>query len=206
MASRKNLFDADLQEMKEMMRVGKSTEKKGDYALLYTGELLDQDEQQRVVDELLAEAQQISSSGRKWFRVIYVFLGVLFFTLLGESFVRPFEMNHQRVFENLVPHIFFQVYYVCMCACFLLGGYAIHSGLQAVPRILKAIGAVLCSSMFLGWILIFLQLKVTEPSLYWLPGVPVGIVALAVYTDRSFNDLLSDVSNLESLKYDYKKA
>jgi len=192
--------------MREMMRMAKSAEEKGDYDLLNTGELLDQDEQQRVIDELLAEAQQISASGRKWFRVIYMVLGVLFFTLLGESFLRPFEMNHQRVFENLVPHIFFQVYYVCMCACFLLGGYVVYSGLQAIPRILKVLGGVLCGSMFLGWILIFLQLKVTEPSLYWLPGVPLGIVAIAVYTDRSFNELLRDVANLENLKYDYKKA
>jgi len=179
---------------------------KGEYAALFTGELLDEDEQQRVVNELLAEAQEISATGRKWFRIVYLVLGVLFFTLLGESFLRPFEMNHQRVFENLVPHIFFQVYYVCMSACFLLGGYAIHSGLHAIPRILKVIGAVLCGSMFLGWILIFMQLKVTEPSLYWLPGVPVGIVALAVYTDRSFNELLREVADLEGLKYDYKKA
>lgn len=180
--------------------------KNHEYSLLDSAEPLDADEQQRIVDELLAEAQRITSSGRSYFQWIYFGLGILFFTILGESFLRPFEMNHQMVFQNVVPHIFFQVYYICMCACFLLGGFVIHNGINSIPRSLKFLAFILCGCMFLGWAIIFIQYKVTELSLYWLPGVPVACVALAVYTDRDYEDLLKEVNRLNDLKYNYKKA
>jgi hypothetical protein len=175
-------------------------------ALLNSTEILDEDEQQAVLEELMMEAQRVSSAGRSYFTWLYVALAVVFFTVLGFSFLHPFEMSHQKVFHNMVPHVFFQVYYVSMSLCFIMGGYAIHNGMSAIAWWVKMVSCFICGSMTTGWTLIFFAYQVTEPSLYWLPIVPVVCLCLAVYTDRDYDSLLVEVARLADLKYDYKKA
>lgn len=175
-------------------------------SLLSSTDMLDDGEQQSVIDELNREALRVSSMGRMGFTWLYVGLAVLFFTVLGFSFMHPFEMSHQKVFHNMVPHVFFQVFYVSMSLCFILGGYAIRFGVSSVNKWLKLCACFICGSMTAGWTLIFFAFKVTEPSLYWLPLVPIACILLAVYMDRDYNSLFVEVARLSDLKYDYKKA
>ncbi len=174
--------------------------------LLESIDPLDSDEQQAIIDDIQRQANRLDSSSRKNMLITYFVLAVIFFVVLGFSFLHPFEMSHQRVFSKLVPHVFFQVYYVMMCLVFLIAGYAVQRGIAAVPRILKILCFLVCCSLSFGWCWIFIANHVTEPSLYWLPCVPLATMGLTVYFDNDNKSLIQEVDRLKNLKYDYKKA
>ena len=175
-------------------------------SLLESSDPLDSDEQQAIIDDITAEANQLNQGSRWNMRILYLTLAVVFFTVLGFSWVHPFEMSHQRVFKDMVPHVFFQVYYVLMCIIFIVAGVAIQDGISSINLYIRIIGLIICCALSLGWAFIFYAHHVTEPSLYWLPSVPIATIALTWYFDSDNDAFLREVARLNDLKYDYKKA
>jgi hypothetical protein len=175
-------------------------------SLLDSIDPLDIDEQQKIIDGLRAELDEQNKSSRRQFGILYLIVAIILFTCLGTSYLKPFEMSHQHVFEFMVPHIYFNIYYFCMCVIFILGGYSFLYGLNMISKIIKIIAIITCTLLTLIWIGIFIQLGVTEPSLYWLPVLPILSLIVAWYFDKDYNELFHDIQHLDTLKYDYKKA
>ena len=175
-------------------------------SLLHSIDPLDNDEQQKIIEDLQREADELSRSNRMTMRVLYLVIASILFIVWTYSYMYPFEMSHQKVFHDLVSHTFFQIYYVVMCVIFLIASYAIYEGMSAIPKHVKIAVAFLSMSLSIIWASVFWEHGVSEPSLYWLPLVPVASVALAVYLDRDNDRLLREVARLSNFKYDFKKA
>ena len=124
-------------------------------SLLTSIDPLDNDEQQKIIDDLQAEADRLNYGSRRNMRIIYLVLATVFFTVLGFSWLHPYEMSHQKVFHDMVPHVFFQSYYVLMCIIFIIAGFAIQDGVASINIYIKLVVFLVCCALSLGWAFIF---------------------------------------------------
>ena len=175
-------------------------------AIAQNEDYLDSVEQDELVQNLESEVQRQVRLNRLTFNILYLGIAVVFFCCLGYSQVYPYEMDHQEVFKDLIPRLFFDIYYVCMIIYFVLGAIVMGYGYEKVGRTAKLIGITLCAVFTVGWTLIFIQHQVTNPVLYWLPLTPLVAGLLALYIDNDLNRLVSNLEGLKHSKYDYKKA
>ena len=81
-------------------------------------EPLDNTEQDKIVQDLIQEANKNSNTTRKYFYWIYNAIALIFIGLLSYSSSYPMDMSHQQVFESLIPHYVFQVFYALSVVLF----------------------------------------------------------------------------------------
>lgn len=79
---------------------------------------IDRDEQDRITNGIISEAKQYSKRMRILFTWLYIVISFIFINLLIYSSLYPMVVSHQSVFLGLVPHYFFQIFYVFTSASF----------------------------------------------------------------------------------------
>lgn len=76
-----------------------------------SADILDTNEQEKVVDELRLEAQRQTDKARSMFQVLLWTAAVGFAGCFISGFWAPWAMDHEYVFRSLIPYELFQVYY-----------------------------------------------------------------------------------------------
>jgi len=188
-------------------RVRKMTErKKAGSSVSDKAEPIDTEEQEKIIQDMMADAKRQSDNARRNFHAIYLVLA----TMMGSCFVYsalfPFEMEHQTVFRGLLPHGAFQVHYAASLVAFLLCSLIVKRGFSGLPAWTKVTAIVLCCATSAAWSAVFYVHSVTAPTLYWLPLSNLAGVALAIYVDRDAEVLEHDVDGLHASKYEFKKV
>jgi hypothetical protein len=74
--------------------------------------LLDEDEQNRLTEELKNEAANQSNLQRKMFYFAFCAVAAIFLVCFIFSVLFPWEMNHQVHFKEQFPHYWFLMFYV----------------------------------------------------------------------------------------------
>lgn len=92
------------------------------------GEVLDETEQNKIIEDLTSQAAQLSDSTRKMFMWLFIIISAGFFFCVVHSTNNPWSMEHQRHFRELVPHFLFQVYYAASSFCFAIAAVVIQVG------------------------------------------------------------------------------
>lgn len=95
-------------------------------------EILSTEDQQKVIDELKAEASQQSGFFRNAFFVIFMGVAFAFLICLGYSFVQPWGLMHQQHFKDKIPHAAFLLYYALSAYCFVVAGLLVKVSLDSL--------------------------------------------------------------------------
>ncbi len=77
-----------------------------------SAEILDSDEQDAIVRDLEREANEQDSALRTVSCFTFRGIAALFALLFLYSAYMPMSMDHQSVFQDIVPHLVFQVFYI----------------------------------------------------------------------------------------------
>lgn len=86
---------------------------------------IDEDEQDKIASELKQQAAGQTSSIRTIFQYIFMVIVLILFICLLYSAFSPWEMEHQRVFLNVVPIYGFFSYYCGSMYCFAICGFIV---------------------------------------------------------------------------------
>lgn len=90
--------------------------------LIAKQEILDSDEQERVIHDLKMQAWRQSSQARMLFSSIFFGLAALFAVIFVFSHINPWMASHQHAFRDLLPHSLFQIFYILTgINCLLVG-------------------------------------------------------------------------------------
>jgi hypothetical protein len=81
---------------------------------------IDEDEQDKIADELKLQALAQSTSFRNIFHYIFLVVVLILFICLLYSIFSPWEIDHQQVFKDLLPIYGFFSYYCASMFCFLV--------------------------------------------------------------------------------------
>ena len=89
-------------------------------------EVLDEAEQNKIIEDLTSQAAQLSSSTRKFFMWLFIFISGCFFFCIVHSSNNPWSMEHQRHFREVVPHSLFLTYYAASSFCFAIAAVVVQ--------------------------------------------------------------------------------
>ncbi len=82
-------------------------------------EPLDEQEQSQIIDELKAQALSQTQSFRNLFSFVFYLIAGIFCVCSIYTVYFPWEMQHQKHFQELVPHWAFLGHYVGSVFCFV---------------------------------------------------------------------------------------
>lgn len=192
-------------------------------------EMLTEEEQKKIIEDMKQEASQQADYFRKLFSLLFIIIALIFIIIAFLSFIRPFTLEHQRHFAELVPLEFFLIYYIGSAFCFTVAALVarvstviFHSTIQAflnlvsshlqnpqdttLKTICQVTAYILGFFMFVTWTKIFYIHGVTNPVLYWIPLADMAALLLAQYVDFDAKGLVLSAEGLENYRYDHKSA
>ena len=85
-----------------------------------SNEVLTEEEQKKIIEDMKQEASQQADYFRKLFSLLFIIIALIFMIVAFLSFIRPFTLEHQRHFAELVPLEFFLIYYIGSAFCFIV--------------------------------------------------------------------------------------
>lgn len=94
---------------------------------------LDEDEQNKITEELRMQAIAQSTSIRSIFHYIFLVVVMILFICLLYSIFSPWEMDHQAVFKDLLPIYGFFSYYCGSMFCFAVAAMIVKVSWSALP-------------------------------------------------------------------------
>jgi hypothetical protein len=182
--------------------------------------LLDEDEQNRLTEELQCQAAQQTNLQRKMFYFAFAAVAAIFVVCFVFSLLFPWEMNHQVHFKEEFPHWWFLVFYIASIYSFGVSAAIVKVVMCSNTHVFQLIISFLQNrSLFLFakifgylvgawtlivWLTIFHRMGVTNPILYWMPFANLGGILLATYVDYDTNSLLASAESLDNFKYNLK--
>lgn len=89
---------------------------------------IDEDEQTRIAEELKQQAASQSATTRTMFYYLYLVAALILFICLLYSIFSPWEMDHQKVFQDIVPVYGFVSYYSASIYCCAIGAMIVKVG------------------------------------------------------------------------------
>lgn len=81
---------------------------------------IDEDEQSKIADGLKQQAAAQAITTRSVFYYIFLVVSLILFICLLYSIFSPWEMDHQKVFENYIPSYGFFSFYTGSIFCYLV--------------------------------------------------------------------------------------
>ncbi len=99
--------------------VGKSLEEMANRLNIDQIEPLDEQEQTQIIDELKSQAVAQTQSFRNLFSAVFYLIAAIFCACSIYTVYFPWEMQHQKHFQTLVPHWAFLGHYMGSVFCFV---------------------------------------------------------------------------------------
>eukprot|EP01040_Poterioochromonas_malhamensis_P007532 gene7532-8130_t len=172
-----------------------------------SNEVLTEEEQKKIIEDMKQEASQQADYFRKLFSLLFIIIALIFMIVAFLSFIRPFTLEHQRHFAELVPLEFFLIYYIGSAFCFIVAALVARNPQDTTLKTICQVTAyILGFFMFVTWTKIFYIHGVTNPVLYWIPLADMAALLLAQYVDFDAKGLVLSAEGLENYRYDHKSA
>lgn len=87
---------------------------------------IDEDEQSKIAEELKQEAVKQALSTRSVFRYIFLVVALILFVCLLYSVFSPWEMDHQKLFQDILPIYGFFSYYCGSIYCYIIASMIVQ--------------------------------------------------------------------------------
>jgi hypothetical protein len=86
---------------------------------------IDEDEQSKIADDLKAQALKQTATTKSVFYYIYVTVAMIFLFCISYTVFYPYQLEHQRVFEGIVPLYGFLAFYAGSIFCYIVSSMII---------------------------------------------------------------------------------
>mmetsp|Transcript_29232 Transcript_29232/g.49344 ORF Transcript_29232/g.49344 Transcript_29232/m.49344 type:complete len:186 (+) Transcript_29232:73-630(+) len=169
-------------------------------------ELLEKDEQVKIVDSLKEEARAQNKFTRRGFGVVFMVVGFIFIFCLVHFQLEPWTMVHQSRFKSIIPPNFFIMFYLASIYVFFLGTAICKYGFARLNIIFTIVGFIVSLISLAFWLHVFYVYEIDIFHLFWLPFGNIACLLLAMYVDNDMNSLLKDADLLETFQYDVKSV
>ena len=78
---------------------------------------LDEEEQLRILEQLISEAQRQGNNARAAFYYVFLLITGIYSSCLFYSQLHPLDMDHEKVLSHVVSAPFFSVFYLISIIC-----------------------------------------------------------------------------------------
>lgn len=167
-------------------------------------EPLDNDEQEKVLKEIATQASINTLNTRKMFCYVFLLVAIIFLFLFVFSSIYEWNIDHQRVFKNIIPIMTFKIFYFLSFVNFLVFSHITKNSVEKIDKRLIYFGWLISIVLLSMWLAIFFIKSVTNPFLYWMPFSNVVGILLISYIEKDTNSLMSEVKKLEKFKYEFR--
>jgi hypothetical protein len=91
-----------------------------------TPEIISSEEQQKLIDDLKQQASSQTKTFRFYFYLLFLFIAGLFLVGFVCMTYYPWQLDHQRHFQSLIPVWAFQIYYLFSAYCFYVAAQLVN--------------------------------------------------------------------------------
>ncbi|GAB5030904.1 Hypothetical protein NocV09_00401790 [Nannochloropsis oceanica] len=167
-------------------------------------DLLDEDEQARLIAELRRKGEEQSQSTRRLFQALYVLLLLAFIYCTAMTLTMPYFLEHQAFFQSAVSPFSFLLTYFADVQC-VVAAISVFAGRPNKTLLFLGFGVGVLN--LVAWLGVFYQYT-PYPAIgfWWLPVTALFVLAVSLHVDRDLRRLTKEIDLLDKLKYDYKKV